>query len=54
VGRPFARLVRAATPARVADRHVPLLTFALLLGAYVAVTFWKIALCLRVGMQSCR
>lgn len=54
VGRPFTRLVRASTPARVADRHVPLLTFVLLLGAYVAVTFWKIALCLRVGMQSCR
>lgn len=54
VGRPFARLVRVLAPARVADRHVPLLTFVVLLGAYLAVTFAKIALCLRFGMESCR
>lgn len=54
MGRPFTRLVRALTPARVADRHVPLLTFVLLLGAYLAVTVAKIALCLRTGMQACR
>lgn len=54
VARPFTRLVRVLTPARVADGQVPLLTFVVLLGAYLAVSFGKIALCLRVGMESCR
>lgn len=54
VGRPFTRLVRVLAPARVPDRHVPLLTFLVLLGAYLAVTVEKIALCLRTGLQACR
>lgn len=54
VGSPCTRLVRKLTPARIADRHVPLLAFVLLLGAYAAVTFEKIALCMALGMQGCR
>lgn len=54
VGQPFTRLVRRLTPARIADRHVPWLSFVVLLCAYVAVTLWKIALCLSSGMQVCR
>jgi hypothetical protein len=54
VGRPFTGLVRRLTPARVADRHVPVLTFALLALIYVVVTFEKINLCVRIGMEQCR
>lgn len=54
VARPFTTIVRRLTPARLDDRHVPALTFALLLSAYVAVTFEKIALCLRIGLDACR
>ncbi len=54
VPRPFTAVVRRLTPARVADRHVPGLTFALLLPAYVVVTVEKIALCLRIGLDACR
>jgi hypothetical protein len=54
VPRPFTAVVRRLTPARLPDRHVPWLTFALLLPAYVAVTFEKIALCLRIGLDACR
>jgi hypothetical protein len=54
VGRPFTGLVRRLTPARVADRHVPVLTFALLALVYLVVTFEKINLCVRIGMEQCR
>jgi hypothetical protein len=54
VGRPFTGLVRRLTPARVADQHVPVLTFALLALAYVVVTFEKIDLCVRIGVEQCR
>ena len=54
VSKPFTALVRKLTPAQVADRHVPLVTFLLLLIAYAVVTFEKIDLCLRSGMEGCR
>lgn len=54
VPRPFTAAVRRLTPSRLADRHVPGLTFALLLLAYIAVTFEKIAMCLRIGLDACR
>jgi hypothetical protein len=38
----------------VADRHVPVLTFALLALVYLVVTFEKINLCVRIGMEQCR
>jgi hypothetical protein len=38
----------------VADRHVPWVTFFWLLLIYAVVTFEKIDLCLRAGMQGCR
>jgi len=53
VPAPFTSLVRRLTPSRVDDRHVPVLTFALLLVAYVAVTAEKIQLCVGQGMQGC-
>ncbi|MEO7245859.1 MAG: hypothetical protein ABIX12_12025 [Rubrivivax sp.] len=54
VARPFTGLVRRLTPVRVADRHVPLLTFALLALVYLVVTFEKIDLCVRLGMEQWR
>ncbi len=54
VGRPFTALVRRLTPDKVADRHVPILTFALLALAYVVVTFEKIDHCVSVNMVGCK
>jgi hypothetical protein len=54
VPRPFTAVVRRLTPPQVADRHVPVLTFALLALAYAVVTFEKIALCVRIGVDACR
>lgn len=54
VSKPFTWLVRSVTPRRVADRHVPILTFALLALAYVVVTLEKISLCVGLGMEGCR
>jgi hypothetical protein len=54
VARPFTALVRALTPRALADRQVPALTLALLLVAYVVVTFEKIRWCVEVGLDQCR
>ena len=54
VSKPFTLLVRKITPKQVADRHVPLVTFLLLLIVYAVVTFEKISLCIEAGMEGCR
>lgn len=54
VARPFPALLRRVTPARLPDRHVTVLCFALLALAYAVVTLEKISLCLRIGLQACR
>jgi cytochrome b561 len=54
VSKPFTALVRKLTPAKVADRHVPIVTFFLLLIVYAVVTFEKINQCVLQGMQGCR
>ena len=54
VARPFTSLVRRLTPAKVADRHVPVVTFGVLLLAYVVVTFEKIDLCVSLNMVGCK
>jgi hypothetical protein len=54
VSKPFTLLVRKLTPKQVADRHVPVVTFFLLLIAYAVVTFEKISLCVQAGMEACR
>ncbi len=53
VGRPFTAVVRKMTPPKVADRHVPILTFGLLLLVYFVVTFEKISLCVSLNMVGC-
>jgi cytochrome b561 len=54
VSRPFTKLVRKLTPARVADRHVPVVTFFLLIVVYAVVTFERVDLCVRIGVEQCK
>lgn len=54
VTKPFTALVRRITPKQVADRHVPVVTFFLLLIVYAVVTFEKIRYCVQFGMEGCR
>jgi hypothetical protein len=54
LSKPFTSVVRRLTPAKVADHHVPLVTFLLLTVIYVVVTLERISLCLRVGVELCR
>jgi hypothetical protein len=54
VSKPFTLLVRKVTPRQVADKHVPVVTFFLLLVIYAVVTFEKIGLCVESGMEGCR
>lgn len=54
LSKPFTFVVRKLTPAQVADEHVPIVTFFLLLIAYAIVTFERIDLCVRIGVEQCR
>ena len=54
LSKPFTLLVRKITPRQVADKHVPVVTFFLLLIVYAVVTFEKIALCVESGMEGCK
>lgn len=54
LSKPFTLLVRRLTPKQVDDRHVPVVTFFLLLIIYAVVTFEKISLCVEAGMEGCR
>lgn len=54
VSKPFTLLVRKITPRQVADRHVPVVTFLLLLVVYAAVTFEKISMCVQSSMEGCK
>jgi hypothetical protein len=54
LSRPFTALVRVITPAKVADQHVPVVTFFLLVIVYLVVTFERINACLQVGLEQCR
>ena len=54
LSKPFTVLMRRLTPARVADEHVPLVTFFVLMVVYFVVTFERIDLCLRLGVEQCR
>jgi hypothetical protein len=54
ISKPFTVPVRWITPRQVDDRHVPLVTFLLLLIVYAVVTFEKINLCMATNMAGCR
>jgi cytochrome b561 len=57
ISKPFTWPVRKITPPQVADRHVPVVTFFLLLVVYGIVTFERMDLCVTsglVGQPGCR
>jgi uncharacterized protein YggT (Ycf19 family) len=54
LSKPFTVPVRMITPRQVADRHVPIVAFFLLLIAYAVVTFEKINLCVSQQMVGCK
>lgn len=54
LGRPWVSAVRWLAPHRVADRHVPLLAFGLLLLVWVAASTVKIKICLQIGVALCK
>lgn len=53
LSKPFTLVVRKITPRQVGDHQVPIVTFFLVLIAYAVVSFEKIDLCLRVGVEQC-
>lgn len=54
LSKPFTSTVRRLTPAKVGDHQVPVVTFFLVLIAYTVVSFERINLCMRVGLEQCR
>ena len=54
LSKPFTALMRRLTPAKVADEHVPIVTFFLVLIVYFVVTFERIDLCMKVGLEQCQ
>jgi hypothetical protein len=54
ISKPFTAPVRFLTPAKVADRHVPLVTFFVLLIVYAVVTIEKVNLCVAANMVGCK
>jgi hypothetical protein len=54
ISKPFTFVVRKLTPRLVADRHVPVATFFLLLVIYAVVTLERIQLCVQIGVEQCR
>ena len=54
ISKPFTFVVRKLTPAKVGDSQVPIVTFFLLVIAYVVVSFEKINLCVQIGLEQCK
>ena len=57
ISKPFTAPMRKVTPRQVADRHVPVVTFFLLLILYAIVTFERADLCISaqmIGQPGCR
>jgi hypothetical protein len=54
LAKPFTTPVRWMTPKQVSDKHVPIVTFFLLLLLYAVVTFEKVTWCLKNNMVGCQ
>ena len=54
LSKPFTLLVRKATPAKVADQHVPVVTFFLLSIVWFVVLMEKVSLCGQIGVEACK
>ena len=53
-GRPWVRAARWISPQRVADRHLPLVAFLVMLLVWLAASLAKINICLRIGIELCQ
>jgi hypothetical protein len=51
--RPFVWAARRISPRVVLDRHVPLVAFCLLAVTWLLVTFWRIQICVEMGVHLC-
>ncbi len=51
--RPFVWAARRISPRVVLDRHVPLVAFCLLSVTWLLVTFWRIQICIEMGVHLC-
>lgn len=51
---PFTRLARWISPSIVIDRHIPLVTFLMLVFGWIVFTMVRIDLCLQVGVEYCK
>jgi hypothetical protein len=51
--RPFVWAARRISPRVVLDRHVPLVAFCLLAVTWLLVTFWRIQICIEMGVHLC-
>ena len=54
LSKPFTLAIRRVTPAKVADHQVPIVTFFVLVVVYFVVTFERIDLCMKVGLEHCQ
>jgi len=54
LSKPFTVVVRKLTPRLVADEHVPVVAFFLLLIVYTVVTLERIELCVQIGVEQCK
>lgn len=52
--KPFTAVMRRLTPKLVADQHVPIAAFLLLLVVWAVVTFEKVKYCVGVNMVGCQ
>jgi hypothetical protein len=54
LSKPFTLAMRRMTPAKVSDHQVPIVTFFVLVVVYFVVTFERIDLCMKVGLEHCQ
>jgi hypothetical protein len=54
MGRPWVRAARWISPQRVAERHLPLVAFLVLLFVWAAASVAKISVCLQIGVALCK
>jgi cytochrome b561 len=54
LSKPFTFVVRNITPRQVGDHQVPIVTFFLVVLAYIVVTLERIQLCVQLGVEVCR
>jgi hypothetical protein len=54
ITRPLVTAARWVAPKAVLDRHLPLVTFLVLLFVWLVATLLKIQTCLEIGLELCR